>query len=449
MDEERTNDVLRSVFGDALDSDVVAYLCSAICSNATDLHSMTEFKDLLDPFLQEMPPSNAESCLIEAFSQLGLEKETPLVTQQLERPRVLDNGLPQAAPSVEKRDSDCGSTLDAPPSKATAMSTHEPTILMPITAKTEQDAAREIESSGTDDGDDDDTIVGSQVSRFHADHVGQSKDVLLKGVFLAFHEGVELLESATLKLSMGHRYGLIGRNGVGKSTLMRAIATQRLDGFPTHLTTIYVEQEARASPISAVTMVVNSHQQLRSLREQEVRLARGEPSDEGGDSEHTLSEVYEQLRALDSDSAESRAESILRGLGFSRAMCLAPTSELSGGWRMRVALACALFVDPDILLLDEPTNHLDLTASIWLQQTLAASDKCVVVISHDRAFLNAVTDNIILFKDQKLVNFSGNYDAYVKTRDDKLQHQQHLFEVQTRTEKHFLESIEKNLQQAR
>lgn len=126
--------------------------------------------------------------------------------------------------------------------------------------------------------------------------------------------------------------------------------------------------------------------------------------------------MYERLALIGSDSAEARAAAILSGLRFTDSMQQSSTSKLSGGWLMRVALAAALFIEPDVLMLDEPTNHLDLEAVIWLQNYLLQYPHTILLVSHDRTFLNEVCTDVILFKDLKLTYYRGNFDNYEKTR---------------------------------
>ena len=130
----------------------------------------------------------------------------------------------------------------------------------------------------------------------------------------------------------------------------------------------------------------------------------------------SLGEVYERLEELDSDNAEARAAQLLCGLGFDVPMQRKPTREFSGGWRMRVSLAQALFTKPDLLLLDEPTNHLDVHALTWLEFFLAGWDRTVLIVSHDRGFLNKVTTATMFIHGRRLRYYGGNYDTFLKVR---------------------------------
>lgn len=250
--------------------------------------------------------------------------------------------------------------------------------------------------------------------------------------------GNTLLSGTPLILNPNHRYGLIGKNGVGKTTLMRLIASGQVIGVPKHLKVFLVEQEAKASAKTVVETVLEADEELNELREEEEELIL---SGEGGDR---LSEVMDRLAEMDAYTAETRARKILSGLRFSPEKQDLPVSALSGGWRMRVSLACALFVKPDILMLDEPTNHLDLHAIIWLENWLEHFDqKILLVISHDRAFLNSVCTDIIHFYKQKLHNYPGNYDTFVQTREDQFTRMAAMQEALSRKRQHVADQIKR------
>jgi len=146
----------------------------------------------------------------------------------------------------------------------------------------------------------------------------------------------------------------------------------------------------------------------------------------------TLNEVYERLEMLDSDGAEARAAMILSGLGFDQEMMNKKTCEFSGGWRMRIALSQALFVKPDLLLLDEPTNHLDVFACTWLEHFLVSWDRTVIIVSHDRGFLNRVTTNTIFVHRKRLWYYGGSYDTFLKVRAERRAHTESIAKSQAR-----------------
>jgi ATP-binding cassette subfamily F protein 3 len=227
--------------------------------------------------------------------------------------------------------------------------------------------------------------------------------------------GKTLLEESSMVLSYGHKYGLVGRNGIGKTTLLSAIARKDFDKFPRHLQILLVEQEVTGSDMTVLQSVLETDAERDDLLKKEQEYMKDEEKYAG-----ELIEIYKRLDEIDAHSAESRASVILSGLGFAHEDMKRPTKLFSGGWRMRVALARALFAHPDILLLDEPTNHLDLDAVMWLEDYLINWPNTVIIVSHAREFLNTVCTDIYHFFDQKLMHYKGNYDGFEKKRSESL-----------------------------
>lgn len=256
------------------------------------------------------------------------------------------------------------------------------------------------------------------------------KDVVLHGYDMFTPDGgTQLLSDATLRFPVGRRFGLVGRNGIGKTTLLKRIAQYQVPGFPIHLKILHVKQEVRGTDATVLQMVLDSDVELKLLREQRDRLERLDSEgltdikDVGGAAHASLEgmsleDIYARLEQVEASTAEARAAEILNGLLFAPEMQRMPTKQLSGGWRMRVALACSLFVAPDILMLDEPTNHLDFPAVLWLEKYLQSYSKTVLVVSHDRQFLNGVTTDIVLFEKKQLKYYKGNFDSFCKTREE-------------------------------
>ncbi|CAO2814331.1 unnamed protein product [Amaranthus hypochondriacus] len=238
-----------------------------------------------------------------------------------------------------------------------------------------------------------------------------SRDVRIESLSVTFH-GHDLIVDSVLELNYGRRYGLLGLNGCGKSTLLTAIGCRELP-IPEHMDIYHLTREIEASDMSALEAVICCDEERVKL-EQEVEILSAQ-EDGGGER---LERIYERLEALDASTAEKRAAEILHGLGFNKMMQAKKTKDFSGGWRMRIALARSLFMNPTILLLDEPTNHLDLEACVWLEENLKNFNRILVVVSHSQDFLNGVCTNIIHMQNKKLKFYTGNYDQYVQTRSD-------------------------------
>jgi ATP-binding cassette subfamily F protein 3 len=226
--------------------------------------------------------------------------------------------------------------------------------------------------------------------------------------------GRTILDGATAALPPRSRVGLIGRNGAGKTTLVRVIAgmlepDSGSADMPRGARLGYIAQEApggQATPIETV------------LAADTERSALLEESETSHDPDR-LGEVHERLIAIDAHSAPSRAARILIGLGFDEEAQARPLESFSGGWRMRVALASLLFSQPDLLLLDEPSNHLDLEAVLWLEDFLKSYPATILIVSHERDFLNNVVDHILHLERGKLTLYPGGYDAFERQRAER------------------------------
>lgn len=237
--------------------------------------------------------------------------------------------------------------------------------------------------------------------------------------------GKVLLEDSDLSLNFGRRYGLLGRNGCGKSTMMNVLGARGVP-IPDNIDIFHLKHEIEPSDMTALEAVLTVDEERNRLQTEADMLSdlmASEDPDKGDVNEDEiadrLTEIYERLDEMDAATAELRARSILSGLTFSDAMMNKKTREFSGGWRMRIALARALFIQPTLLLLDEPTNHLDMEAVVWLEDYLSKWKKILLLISHSQEFLNTVCTNIIHMGDKKMVYYTGNYDTFVKTRKEK------------------------------
>ena len=223
-----------------------------------------------------------------------------------------------------------------------------------------------------------------------------------------------LLEGASAAIPDGHKVGLVGRNGTGKSTLLKLILGELPcesgeASVPRGARIGTVAQEAPGGSESLLEVVLAGDKERSDL------LAEAETATDP----HRIAEIQTRLADIDAYSAESRAAVILSGLGFSEETMRGPCSALSGGWRMRVALAAALFGAPDVLLLDEPTNYLDLEGSIWLQSYIKDYPHTILLVSHDRDLLNIAVDSILHLDQLKLTLYQGNYDIFERQRREK------------------------------
>lgn len=226
--------------------------------------------------------------------------------------------------------------------------------------------------------------------------------------------GRTIIDCATANLPPKARIGLIGRNGAGKTTLVRAIIGKvEPDAgaimMPRGTRLGYIAQEAPAGDASPLDAVLAADLERTAL------LAEADSCEDPD----RLGEVYDRLLAIDAYTAPSRAAQILVGLGFDEAAQQRPLDSFSGGWRMRVALACVLFSRPDLLLLDEPSNHLDLEAVLWLEDFLTSFPSTILLVSHERDFLNNVADHVLHLAGGKLTLYPGGYDAFERQRAER------------------------------
>jgi ATP-binding cassette subfamily F protein 1 len=221
----------------------------------------------------------------------------------------------------------------------------------------------------------------------------------------------ELFVNAELTIAQGRRYGLVGPNGAGKSTLLKMIARGELK-VPPRVDYLYVEQEVMADDTPAVDAVLKADKERWNLLDEEKQILKALEKGANDALDVRLGEIHEQLAQIGASSQEARARRILFGLGFDGEMQMRPTKFFSGGWRMRISLARALFIEPTLLMLDEPTNHLDLNAVIWLDDYLQKWKKTLLVVSHDQDFLNSVCQEILHLEDKKVITYKGNYDTF-------------------------------------
>lgn len=237
-----------------------------------------------------------------------------------------------------------------------------------------------------------------------------------------------LLDKASAKINPGQKVGLVGKNGSGKSTLFSLIKGEISTdagevSLPSQWQLSWVDQETPALDISAIDYVIDGDREYRSLEKQ---LAIANEKNNGNE----IALLHSKLEDIDGWSIQARAATLLDGLGFSQEQIYLPVKSFSGGWRMRLNLAQALMCRSDLLLLDEPTNHLDLDAVMWLEKWLKNYNGTLILISHDRDFLDPLVNKIIHIEQQKLFEYTGNYSSFENQRTVKLAQQQSLYENQ-------------------
>ncbi|XP_034748299.1 ATP-binding cassette sub-family F member 1 isoform X1 [Etheostoma cragini] len=254
-----------------------------------------------------------------------------------------------------------------------------------------------------------------------------ASDIKLERFSISAH-GKELFVNADLLVVAGRRYGLVGPNGKGKTTLLKHIANRALS-IPPNIDVLLCEQEVIADETPAVQAVLKADTRRLKLLEEERQLQALLEKGEDSVAER-LDKVYEELRIIGAAAAEAKARRILAGLSFTPEMQNRATKRFSGGWRMRVSLARALFMEPTLLMLDEPTNHLDLNAVIWLNNYLQGWKKTLLIVSHDQSFLDEVCTDIIHLDNQKLYYYRGNYLTFKKMYVQKQKELQKQYDKQ-------------------
>ncbi|PRD14080.1 ABC transporter ATP-binding protein [Pantoea coffeiphila] len=259
---------------------------------------------------------------------------------------------------------------------------------------------------------------------------------------LQIRRGVRvLLDNATATINPGQKVGLVGKNGCGKSTLLALLkneisADAGSFSYPGSWSLAWVNQETPALDVAAIEYVIDGDREFRQL---ESELAHANEINDG----HAIATLHGKLDAIQAWTIQSRAASLLSGLGFSQEQLQRPVSDFSGGWRMRLNLAQALLCRSDLLLLDEPTNHLDLDAVIWLERWLKSYSGTLILISHDRDFLDPVVDKILHIEQQTIFEYTGNYSSFEIQRATKLAQQQSMFEHQQQKVAHLQSFIDR------
>ena len=254
-----------------------------------------------------------------------------------------------------------------------------------------------------------------------------------------------LFQKASMQLHPGWKIGLTGVNGAGKSTLFSAL----LGGMesdsgsltrPAVWTVAHMAQEIKALDMKAIDFVLSGDEEFWEIQN---KLDHPENL-----NDNELADLYGRFDEINGYTAPSKASQLMAGLGFFEHQSNLDVSSFSGGWRMRLNLARTLMSRSDLLLLDEPTNHLDLDAILWLEDWLKAYEGTLVLISHDRDFLDAITDHILHIENQELIMYTGNYSTFERTRSERLAQQQQAYEKQLETRAHLQKYIDRFKAQA-
>ncbi|XP_069753732.1 ATP-binding cassette sub-family F member 3 [Narcine bancroftii] len=432
-------EIIRHEFPD-IDSELFQYVTGVLDTAATDLESVDEIFEAIGDVLQEVSASKNEDDIREIcqkmFNTLKLNtsnssKSNVLLKAPIQLSKVTGNAdyKTEDVKGIWMMRRDLGTTVDVKKlEKAEAR----------LKAKQEKRTEKSFQKSASPlvlEEASASQASNKKESRLEASGKNKSYDIKIENFDVSYGDRA-LLSGADLQLAYGRRYGLVGRNGLGKTTLLKMMSARSLR-IPSHISILHVEQEVVGDETQALQSVLESDTVRESLVQEEKELtAKMNASIGDGTESSRLTEIYAKLEEIEADKAPARASVILAGLGFSSKMQKQVTREFSGGWRMRLALARALFAKPDLLLLDEPTNMLDVRAILWLENYLQTWQSTILVVSHDRNFLNAVATDIVHLHSQRLETYRGNYENFVKTKEERLKNQQREHEAQRQYREH-------------
>ncbi|KAJ2826386.1 ATP-binding cassette, regulator of translational elongation [Coemansia sp. 'formosensis'] len=480
LDQNKIQKLLRSHVPD-IDEVIVEYVqgylndaATAIALSGEKDSSEDPVEDLIKPMLEDAASDEKKvATLCEQFSLMLTEVEQQANPQKRSMISKLAAPVNMAAQlaQIDKAAKAQAGTTDLAHAKGRTVASQ---VDVKKLRKAELRIAAKIEKRGVKSSryeasklidenplDDDDLLMRVNPILDYTLSRDKIKDVKLDGFDISY-AGKRILTNSSVHLVYGRRYGLIGRNGIGKSTLLRNIAHREL-AVPTYISILFVEQEMIGDDTPAIRSVLKAdifrEQLLRdeaSINEELKKLDAPSPLDERGEvmSKHEidakknemgdrLNGIMTKLTEIESDKAEAKAGEILSGLGFSALDFQRPTRSFSGGWRMRLSLARALFCRPDLLLLDEPTNMLDIPAVVWLERYLKTWTSTLLVVSHDREFLDEVATDIVHQHSEQLDQYRGNFQSFWSTREERRKNQMREYESQMQQRAHLQDFIDR------
>ncbi|CAJ0577179.1 unnamed protein product, partial [Mesorhabditis spiculigera] len=428
--------------------EVKDYVAAILKENAEEMYSVDEIflavGDHLVANVEDLPDEAARR-VCEKLMKLLHGDNIPKAAKQVAAVRQLEQTVDMAAQKEDYKDRESIWKLQT---RDTPTNVDKDKLKKAENRATEKAFAREGTSAAPKRKRPEAAATASQAAnRREQSGAGQnSLNVMLESVDISIGTK-QLLCSANVNMSYGRKYGLVGRNGIGKTTLLKMISAGQLR-IPPNISMLSVEQEVEGDDTKVIDSVLSSDTKRTEFLEREKVLQERLNKPDLSDAEKTkwnteLTKLFADMEASGMDKAPARAASILFGLGFDPDEQKKPTKEFSGGWRMRVALARALFIKPDLLLLDEPTNMLDMRAVYWLEGHLQHWEGTILTVSHDRKFLNEICTDIIHLHTRRLDQYKGNYDLYEKTMKEKLTQQQREYEAQQQLRAHTQEFIDK------